>query len=94
MVAEIFADDVGRVDFVNGVIRFELVSLSPTEDGQGRKEVSQRVIMPVDGFLQSLNTMGELVNKLVEAGVLKRNAPAPDAPAPAAGGPSSPNFRK
>ena len=36
-------------------------------------EVRQRIAMPVDGFLHSLNTMGDLVNKLVEAGVLKRN---------------------
>ncbi|WP_096703485.1 hypothetical protein [Magnetospirillum sp. 15-1] len=83
MVSEIFADGVGRVDFVSGVVRIELVSLEPTESGQGKMEVRQRIAMPVDGFLHSLNTMGDLVNKLVEAGVLKRNeqtagaAPAP-----------------
>ena len=73
MVTEIFADGVGRVDFVSGVVRIELVSLEPTDSGQGRMEVRQRIAMPVDGFLHSLNTMGDLVNKLVEAGVLKRN---------------------
>lgn len=73
MVAEVFADGVGRVDFVSGVVRIELVSLEPAESGQGKMEVRQRIVMPVDGFLHSLNTMGDLVNKLVEAGVLKRN---------------------
>ncbi|BAE52338.1 hypothetical protein amb3534 [Paramagnetospirillum magneticum AMB-1] len=83
MVSEIFADGVGRVDFVSGVVRIELVSLEPTESGQGKMEVRQRIAMPVDGFLHSLNTMGDLVNKLVEAGVLKRNEQTPGAaPAP------------
>jgi hypothetical protein len=79
MVSEIFADGVGRVDFVSGVVRIELVSLEPTESGQGKMEVRQRIAMPVDGFLHSLNTMGDLVNKLVEAGVLKRNEQQPGA---------------
>ena len=77
MVAELFADTVGRVDFVSGVVRIELVSLEPAESGQGKMEVRQRLVMPVDGFLHSLNTMGDLVNKLVDAGVLKRNEAAP-----------------
>jgi hypothetical protein len=77
MIDELFSDGVGRVDFVSGVVRIELVSLDPTPGGQGKMEVRQRVIMPVDGFLHSLNTMGDLVNKLVAAGVLKRNEPAP-----------------
>jgi hypothetical protein len=76
MAAEIFADTVGRVDFVNGVVRMELVSLEPTDAGQGRMEVRQRVVMPVEGFLGALNTMGDLVNKLVDAGVLKRGEAA------------------
>ncbi|SEH33620.1 hypothetical protein [Magnetospirillum fulvum] len=75
MTAEVFADGVGRVDFSGGIVRIELVSLEPTEEGQGRLEVRQRVVMPVDGFLKSLTTMGDLVNKLVDAGVLRRNDP-------------------
>ena len=63
MVAEIFADGVGRVDFVSGVVRIELVSLEPAESGQGKMEVRQRIAMPVDGFLHSLNTMGDLVRR-------------------------------
>lgn len=75
MTPEMFADGIGRVDFSGGLVRIELVSLEPAEEGTGRLEVRQRVVMPVDGFLKSLTTMGELVNKLVEAGVLRRNEP-------------------
>jgi len=76
MVPEIFADGVGRVDFTAGVVRIELVSLDPAAQGAERAEVRHRVVMPLEGYLQSLNTLGELVNKMVAAGVLKRNEPA------------------
>jgi hypothetical protein len=81
MAAELFADTVGRVDFAAGVVRFELVSIEPGagENGQNRMEVRQRVAMPIEGFLATLNTMSELVNKLVEAGVLQRQTPPADA---------------
>ncbi len=72
MITEVYADTVGRVDFAAGVVRFELVSLEPREGTQGKMEVRQRIVMPVEGFLSALNTMGDLVNKLVGAGVLRR----------------------
>ena len=75
MVREVFADSIGRVDFSAGVVRIELVSLDPAAEGGQKMEVRQRVVMPLEGFLQSLTTMGDLANKLVEAGVLKRNPP-------------------
>ena len=82
MTNEIFADTVGRVDFAAGVVRFELVSMEPAaEPGTSRMEVRQRVAMPIEGFLSALNTMGSLVNKLVDAGVLNRTArPASEQP--------------
>ncbi len=86
MTTEIFADTVGRVDFAAGVVRFELVSMEPApEAGTGRMEVRQRVAMPVEGFLSALTTMTNLVNKLVEAGVLQRTARPAAAQPPAAG---------
>ena len=83
MMAELFADTIGRIDFAAGVVRFELVSIEPTEGGQNHMEARQRVVMPLEGFLSALSTMGNLVNKLVEAGVVRANPPAAE-PAPAA----------
>lgn len=76
MIPEIFADGVGRIDFAGGVVRIELVSLDPAAQGPERNEVRQRIVMPLEGYLQAINTMGDLVNKLVEAGLLKRNESA------------------
>ena len=77
MTTEIFADTIGRVDFAAGVVRFDLVSLEPAADGPARMEVRQRVAMPIEGMLTAMGTMGNLVNKLVEAGVLRRPAAEP-----------------
>ena len=76
MVNEVFADGIGRIDFAAGVVRFDLVSVEPGEGGQNRLEPRQRVVMPLEGFLATLNTMGNLLNKLVEAGVVRQNPPA------------------
>lgn len=74
MTREVFADTIGRVDFAAGVVRMELVSIDPDQSGN-RMAVRQRVVMPLEGFLGAINTMGDLVNKLVEAGVVKREPP-------------------
>ena len=42
-----------------------------SENGQPVVEVNQRLIMPLDGFVQSLAVQEDLVKKLIEAGVLK-----------------------
>ena len=83
MTNEVFADGIGRIDFAAGVVRFELVSVEPGEGGQNRLEARQRVIMPLEGFLATLGTMSNLVNKLVEAGVLRQNPTAAAAAGPA-----------
>lgn len=79
MTTEVFADTIGRIDFASGVVRFELVSLEPAGEGAGRMEVRQRVAMPIEGMLSAMNTMGQLVNKLIESGVVQRRAPSEQA---------------
>ena len=74
MTDEVFADMVGRIDFVAGVVRMELVSMEPVEGSdQGRMQVRQRVIMPIEGFVKSLETMANLATKLVDAGLIRRD---------------------
>lgn len=87
MTKETFADAIGRVDLVAGVVRLELVSVEPPTDGstQGQPVVRQRVIMPLEGFVGSLDTLADFAKKLEAAGILKRNAQQPTVAA-------SPNF--
>ena len=72
---EIFADGIGQIHFAGGMIRFDLMTLQPpAEDGKApTPESHTRLIMPPQGFLAAFNSMQQLIDKLVAAGVLKKN---------------------
>lgn len=98
---DVFADGVGEITLVGGMVRMDLVSLSATEkdsNGNPSLEFRQRVVMPPDGFLRSFSAMENLVKQLMEAGVVQKNqdneegggsAPVGRAQDPP---PKSPNF--
>ena len=53
---------------------FDFVTLQPKEDGKAPTPQSNvRVIMPPQGFLMTFNSMQQLIDKLVETGVLQKN---------------------
>ena len=74
---EIFADGIGQIHFAGAMVRFDFVTLQPGEDGAAPVPQSNiRVIMPPQGFLSAYNSMQQLIDKLVEAGVLQKNESA------------------
>ena len=71
---EIFADGIGQIHFAGGMVRFDFVTLQPNPDGKAPTPVvNERIIMPPQGFLGAFNSMQQLIDKLVDAGVLKKN---------------------
>ena len=71
---ELFADGIGQIHFAGGMVRFDLMTLQPTEEGKAPRPASHtRLIMPPQGFLSAFNSMQQLIDRLVEAGVLKKN---------------------
>ena len=71
---EIFADGIGQIHFAGNMVRFDFVTLQPAGEGEAPTPVANvRVIMPPQGFLAAFDSMQQLINKLVEAGVLKKN---------------------
>ncbi len=71
---EVFADGIGQIHFAGGMVRFDFVTLQPTEDGKNPvPESNLRIIMPPQGFLGAFNSMQQLIDKLLEAGVLQKN---------------------
>lgn len=75
---ETYADRVLNVTVTGGVVRIDLASLAPhrDKDDKPQLEFRRRVVMPVDGFLQSFSMMAQVVQQLEKQGVIKR---APDA---------------
>ncbi len=75
---ELFADGIGQIHFAGGMVRFDFVTLQPAEDGKPPvPESSVRIIMPPQGFLGAFNSMQNLIDKLLDAGVLQKNENAP-----------------
>ena len=71
---EIYADGIGQIHFAGNMVRFDFVTLQPEADGKEPIPQSNvRIIMPPQGFLSAFNSMQQLIDKLLEAGVLKKN---------------------
>ncbi|MHB9139520.1 MAG: hypothetical protein ACYC4Q_08960 [Victivallaceae bacterium] len=72
---EIYADGIGQIHFAGGMVRFDFVTLQP--DANGKKEpvplCNERIVMPPQGFLNGFNSMQNLIDKLLEAGIVKKN---------------------
>lgn len=79
MNQEIFADAIGGIHITGNFARIDLLTLQPhlkSENGQPVVEISQRVIMPLDGFVQSFKVQEDIMKKLLDAGVLQKPADA------------------
>ena len=95
MTAELFADSLGGISITGGVVRMDLVSLSSSEKdekGQPKPVFRQRLIMPVEGFVQSFSLMAQVMQQLEKSGVIKK-APAQGDKPTADVKPNSPNFK-
>ena len=82
MNQEIFADGISAIHVTGNLVRIDLLTLQPqlkSDNGQPVVDISKRIIMPLEGFVQSLATQQDIVNKLIAAGVLKNN-PQPVSP--------------
>nr|VFJ65263.1 MAG: hypothetical protein BECKFW1821B_GA0114236_11026 [Candidatus Kentron sp. FW] len=77
MTNEIYADGIGEIAFAQGVVRIDLVSLSPEyrggDDSPPKFEFKQRIIMSPEGFLRSFDIMQGLVGQLLEKGVIQKH---------------------
>jgi hypothetical protein len=73
---EIFADAISAVHITGNLVRIDLMSLQPhlkSENGQPVYDIGQRIIMPLEGFIQSFSIQDKVIHQLSESGVLKRN---------------------
>ena len=71
---EIFADGIGQIHFAGGMVRFDFITLQPGEEGKNPEAQSNlRIIMPPNGFLSAFTSMQQLIDRLVEAGVVQKS---------------------
>lgn len=76
MNQEIFADGISAVHVTGQLVRIDLMTVQPhlkSDNGQPVVDISKRIIMPLDGFVQSLSVQENIIKQLVEAGILQQN---------------------
>jgi hypothetical protein len=77
---EVYSDGVSEITVSGSMVRIDLMSLSPTErdEHNNPKPVfRQRLILPVEGFANSIEVMQKAFQELVGKGVVKRAASRP-----------------
>ncbi|TCL37379.1 hypothetical protein EV210_106248 [Anaerospora hongkongensis] len=80
MNQEIFADGISAIHVTGNLVRLDLMTVQPqlkSDNGQPVVEVNRRIIMPLEGFIQSLSTQQDIVKQLIAAGILKQNSVDP-----------------
>jgi len=81
MEQQIFADGIGRIAIIDGIVRLDLVTHSATEngaDGKPRLVLTSRVVMGTDQFLRAAEKIVEAARMIVE----QRQPRTPATPAP------------
>lgn len=76
-IPEQYIDGIGKARLSGGVVRLDLVSATEALDTKKKKadtQVTQRLILSPEAFLRTVSAMSQLVNQLVEAGVLKQTS--------------------
>ncbi|SMC96260.1 hypothetical protein [Sporomusa malonica] len=79
MQQEIFVDGISAIHVTGQLVRIDLMTVQPhlkSDNGQPVVDISNRIIMPLEGLIQSLAVQENIVKQLIEAGVLKQNPPA------------------
>jgi hypothetical protein len=78
MKEEIFADGIGSIVFEGGVMRIDLISRIPgnrDKDSKPQMAFRQRIIMPVEGFLDSYKIIREILEKMEHSGLITNKPP-------------------
>lgn len=69
---KIYIDGFNNVHFINNVIRINMYTIEPQENGEPTQENAGQLILSPQGFVESLNAMQQLADRLTEAGILQR----------------------
>ena len=99
MPEELYADRIAEIAVTGTVVRLDLMSLSVTErdaNEQPKPVFRQRLVMPVEGFVQSFALMAQVMEGLEKKGLIRRGEPAEksgDGALKPAGEDGPPNFK-
>lgn len=75
-IKEIYSDGVETIHLLNTTVRLDLFSLQPPQqDGNPSPQVFERIIMPVQSFLNMHAAMQQIIDKMAQDGLITQGAP-------------------
>jgi len=69
----LYADGIGNIRLVDGVVRFDLVNIAGMENEKANLRPAGAVAMSIPALLRTHDQLTKTINKMVEDGVLKKN---------------------
>lgn len=70
---ETYADGLAQIHMIEGMVRLDFMRLQPGQDGKAPiPQPTERVIMNPQAFLRTFQAMQQMLDKFVEAGILKK----------------------
>lgn len=77
---EVYADGVYQIHMLEQTIRLDLMRLQPNPEGNSPlPKPFERIVMTPQGFLRTYEAMGQIIQKLEELGIIRRNPGYPPA---------------
>lgn len=75
-IKETFFDGVETIHLLNSTVRMDFFTLQPPKEGEKPvPEVQERIVMPIQSFLNMHAAMQQIIDKLVENGLIKTQQP-------------------
>lgn len=85
----IFADGIGEISVSGGVVRIELVTSIKRSTKETERRSAGMIAVPIEGFANLVPPLQQVLQKMVDEGVVKALKTIPGAPPPS----NSPNFQ-
>lgn len=68
-----YIDGIGNIQIAEGVVRLDVLMMTKFDSEKSTAEKVGGLAMSLPAFLRSFNQMNQVVGKMVEQGLLKRN---------------------
>ena len=83
MTAYSYVDGIGAISLADGVVRFDLMSITGIQEGKAVAARSGGLAMSLPAMIKVHDQLGQMINELVQKGVLQKNEQPPKVAPPA-----------
>jgi len=83
MQSTIYADGINNITMLEGIVRFDLINITQTDKDSRTAKTVGSVAMSVPALLRTYTELSNVLNKLIEQGVVKKTETQPFVEAPA-----------